>query len=241
MAESLQLTTIYMKILVITSCTGRKKHRPPNQLKYEDFASPEEFHRRTAELKDFKTAAAEMYTGQQHRYLMAGLEKVRKVYGASVVDLHIISAGYGLIAEDEAIVPYNVTFSGLNSGDLFALSNGLQIHKRVETLIAGYDLVFFLLGKEYVQALQLPFEVPNTVPQIFLLGAGYRRLIPDLPNIHFVPAGSGLARKLGVMSVALKGFVFKQLCEVVCREGLSIFEKVKQNPQLILNTVLVNG
>ena len=223
----------FMRILVITSCTGRKKHKSPNQLTYEDFASPERLHRRTAELKDVKAPAAEMYTGQQHRHLMAGLEEIRKIYGSAVVDLHIISAGYGLLAEDDVIVPYNVTFSGLNKGDLLARSNSLQLHKRVETLIAGYDLVFFLLGKEYVQALQLPFEIPNTVTQVFLLGTGYRKLIPDSPNVHFIPTGSSLAHELGVMGVALKGFVFKKICERVCHNGLPVFEKIRHNPQLI--------
>jgi hypothetical protein len=71
-----------MKVLVITTCTGRKKHKPPNQLNYEDFASLKCLRRRTAELKDFKVPAAEMYTGQQHQHLMAGLEEVRKVYGS---------------------------------------------------------------------------------------------------------------------------------------------------------------
>ncbi len=229
-----------MHILVITSCTGRKKHKPPNQLNYEDFDSSERFHRRTVELKGFKVPAAEMYTGQQHQHLMAGLEEVRKVYGLAVIDLHIISAGYGLLAEDDVIVPYNVTFSGLNRGDLLARSDSLQLHEHVETLIAGYDLVFFLLGKEYVQALQLPFEVPDRVTQIFLLGTGYRKLIPDSPNVHFVPAGSDLARELGVMGVALKGFVFKLLCKVIRRDGLQVFEKVRQNPQLIPKIALAN-
>lgn len=229
-----------MRILVITSCTGRKKLKSPNQLKYEDFASPERLHRRTAELKDFKVLAAEMYTGQQHQHLVAGLEEVRKVYGSAVVDLHIISAGYGLLAEDDIIVPYNVTFQNLKTKQLLARSNRFQLHERVETLISGYDLVFFLLGKEYVQALQLPLEVPDTVTQIFLLGTGYKKLIPDSPNVHFVPAGSALARELGVMGVTLKGFVFKQVCDVVRREGLQVFEKVRQSPQGIPDIALAN-
>ena len=229
-----------MRILVVTSCTGRKKYKPSNQLKYEDFASSERLHRRIVALKDFKVPAAEMYTGQQHRYLMAGLEEIGKVYGSAVVDLHIISAGYGLLAEDDVIVPYNVTFSGLNKSDLLARSNSLQLHERVETLVAGYNLVFFLLGEKYVQALQLPFEVPDKVTQIFLLGTGYKKLIPDSPNIHFVPAGSDLARELGVIGVALKGFVFKQVCEAVRRDGLQVFEKIRQNPQRIPNIVLAN-
>ena len=181
-----------------------------------------------------------MYTGQQHQHLVAGLEEVRKVYGSAVVDLHIISAGYGLLAEDDIIVPYNVTFQNLKTKQLLARSNRFQLHERVETLISGYDLVFFLLGKEYVQALQLPLEVPDTVTQIFLLGTGYKKLIPDSPNVHFVPAGSALARELGVMGVTLKGFVFKQVCDVVRREGLQVFEKVRQSPQGIPDIALAN-
>lgn len=222
-----------MRILVITSCTGRKKYKSATQLKYEDFASSDRLDLRTAELKGFKTPAAEMYTGQQHRHLMTGLKEVRKVYGAAVVGLHIISAGYGLLTEDDVIVPYNVTFQGLKRKEILARSNSLQIHERVETLIAGYDLVFFLLGKEYVQALQLPFAVPDTVTQIFLLGDTHRRLIPDLPNIHFVPAGESLRSELNTTQTALKGFVFKKICERVCHNGLPVFEKIRYDPQRI--------
>ena len=222
-----------MRILVITSCTGRKKHKPRNQLKCEDFDSSERLRQRTAELKDFKDSAAEMYTGQQHQYLMAGLKQLRGSYSQTVADLHIISAGYGLLGESEIIVPYNVTFTGLKKPELLACSNSLQLHEGVKTLITDYDLVFFLLGREYVQALQLPFEVSRKVSQIFLLGTGYKKLIPDLSNTHFVPAGSDLARELGVMGVALKGFVFKKICERVCREGLQVFGQIMQNPQLI--------
>ena len=224
-----------MKILVITSCTNRKKYKTRNQLQLEDFLSVERFTARAAELKSFETSAAEMYTGQQHRHLVEGLRAFRQVHESTVVDLHIISAGYGLLAEDDIIVPYNVTFSGLNKSDLEASSNRLQLHERVETLITDYDLVFFLLGREYVQALQLPFEVSRKVSQIFLLGTGYKKLIPDLLNTHFVPVGSDLARELGVMGVALKGFVFKKICEHVCRDGLQVFAQIVQDPQLILD------
>ena len=230
-----------MKILVITSCTSWKKYKPANQLQPEDFLSDKRLTVRSAELRSFETPAARMYTGQQHRHLMAGLEEIRKVYGSAVVDLHIISAGYGLLAEDDVIVPYNVTFSGLNTGDLVVRSNSLQLHERVETLIKDYELVFFLLGEKYVCALQLPFEIPDTVTQIFLLGNTHRKLIPDLPNIHFVPAGESLRSELNTTQTALKGIVFKKICERICRDGLQVFEQVKRNPQQILDFVLANG
>ena len=239
-----------MKILVISSCTSKKlNHNAP---------------------------AAKMYTGQQHTLLMDGVNQVRTRYGQSSLDVAIISAEYGLLNENDVIAPYNVTFQGMKKVEILEKSRRLQLRERVAALIARYDVVFFLLGKEYVQALQLPLGesgsggresrpgglsyresesrpagnksrpgglsyrggVQEKVTQIFLLGAGYRRLIPDAPNVHFVPAGSALSRTLGVMGVALKGFVFKKMCEAVCREGLNLFEEIRQNPQMIRDIVL---
>ena len=232
-----------MKILVISSCTSKKlNHNAP---------------------------AAKMYTGQQHMLLMDGVNQVRTRYGQSSLDVAIISAEYGLLNENDVIAPYNVTFQGMKKTEILERSRRLQLRERVAALIARYDVVFFLLGEKYVQALQLPLEesrpgglsyrgsesgqgenksrpgglsyrggVPESVTQIFLLGAGYRRLIPDAPNVHFVPAGSALSRTLGVMGVALKGFVFKKMCEAVCREGLNLFEELRQKPQMIRDIAL---
>ena len=196
-----------MKMLVITSCTGRKR--------------------------DYKATAAKMYTGPQHILLMEGLKQVWATYGKPTIDLAIISAKYGLLNECDVITPYNITFQSLKKKEILARSNSLQLHERTKALIVPYDLVFFLLGEKYIQALQLPFEVPNTITQIFLLGTGYRKLIPDSPNTHFVPVGRDLALELGVMGVALKGFVFKKMCEILCRDGFQVFENVMRNPQLI--------
>ena len=200
-----------MKRLVISSCTSDKLN--------------------------CEAPAAKMYTGLQHRRLMEGLKQVRQVYGEQAVDLAIVSAKYGLLSECTVIAPYNCTFQGLRTNEILERSQSLQIHERAKALITGYDLVFFLLGNEYVQALQLPFDVPDAVTQIFLLGKTHKRLIPSSPNVHFVPAGSELARELSVMGIALKGVVFKKLCDAVCREGLEVFETVRQNPQLILDLV----
>ena len=229
-----------MEILVIGSCTGDKKHKPANQLRHEDFCSPERLRQRTEEMSAYKEPAAEMYTGQQHRYLMEGLKQVRKIPGQAVVDLHIISAGYGLLSECDVIVPYEVTFQ-TKEREILAQSNSLQIPGRVETLIVDYDLVFFLLGKKYVQALRLPFQVPDTVTQIFLFGKSYRNLIPDSRNVHFVPAGTELANEIKeANNYNLKGLLFKKLCETLCREGLQVFEEIRQNPQMIRDIALGN-
>ncbi len=228
-----------MRILVITSCTDSKKYKPENKLQYEDFASCERLRKRTAELKNFKAPAAKMYTGRQHRPLMEGLEQLRENYGPDVVDLYIISAGYGLLKENKVIVPYDVTF-GKIKGRILELSDSLQIHNKVETLVVDYDLVFFLMGKEYVQALQLPFQVPDTVRQVFLAAPSWKYVFSDhLQNIHVACAGVDLVNQLdGATKHNLKGFVFKRLCEAICRDGLQVFEQIRQNPQKLIGIVL---
>ena len=120
-----------MKRLVISSCTSDKLN--------------------------CEAPAAKMYTGLQHRRLMEGLKQVRQVYGEQAVDLAIVSAKYGLLSECKVIAPYNCTFQGLRTNEILERSHSLQLHERTKVLIRRYDLVFFLLGKEYVQALETPF------------------------------------------------------------------------------------
>ena len=181
-----------------------------------------------------KAPAAELYTGKQNKHLMKGLEQVRRVHGERAIDLAIISEKYGLLGECDVIEPYDCAFQGLKTEDILAQSDRLQIHERTKALIMSFDTVFFLLGKEYVQALRLPFEDSEAITQMFLLGPTHKELIPDLPNLYFIPAGVELARRLGVTNFALKGVMFKRLCEVACREGFGVFETVNR----IRNTIL---
>ncbi len=229
-----------MRILVITSCTSEKKHKTLNQLKYDDFACSERLRKRTAELSNFKAPAAEMYAGRQHRPLMEGLKRLREIYGPDVVDLYIISAGYGLLSEEDIIVPYNVSFSELKKGELLERGNSLKLHQKVTSLISEYDLVFFLLSREYVQALQLCFEVPDTVTQIFLTAPSSKYVFSSfLSDIHVVCTGGDLMGKLDYATrYNFKGIVFKRLCEVICRDGLQVFEQIRENPQMLVEIIL---
>ena len=232
-----------MKILVITSCTSTKKHKPDNQLQIEDFCSPKRLAERTADLKPYEVPAAKMYTGQQHKLVLEGLEQVRGDCAESDIDLSIISAGYGLLRADEPIVPYDVTFTGLRVKELRARSDILGLRRKVGNLIKDYELVFFLLEREYVDALQLPFEDPSEGTQIFLAPPSWnqriRRLSSSHRHIHVVCTEEDLANQLsGANKRNLKGFLFKKVCEAACRDGLQLFEEIRQNPQMIRDIAL---
>ena len=101
-------------------------------------------------------------------------------------------------------------------------------------------LFFYLLGKEYVQALQLPFKIPDTITQIFLAAPSWKNIFSGfLPDIHVVCAGDDLANQLdGATRYNLKGFVFKRLCDAAYRDGLYVFEQIRRNPQMLVKIVL---
>ena len=98
-----------------------------------------------------------------------------------------------------------------------------------------------MLGKPFYEGQRLdkcPFDVPDTVTQIFLIYTwkqGYRRLIPeDLPNCYAVE----LKFDDGFRDIRrAKGSVFRKLCEAACSQGFHVFEDVKKNPQLILDII----
>ena len=230
-----------MKILVISSCSWRQEHPYlSNKLGPQDFNSPDHLDRRTKELWKYKASAANMYKGDEHLYIMKGLGKVRDCYGRRAIDLYIISTGYGLINECTVIVPYDVP----PDKSRVLLEECGRLHKSVEDLIADYDLIFFLLGQKYYNALELhkrPFQVPDTVIQIFLIGKSYKNLMPNSRNARSVPATELVSERDGADNYNFKGLLFKKLCETACREGLQIFDEVRQNPQKTIRDIALGN
>ena len=199
-----------MKILVISPCSSTQKDR--------------------------RAPAIELYEGREHSKVRTGLREVRRhdQYGETTVDLYIISTKHGLIKEDYVIDPYDVPN---NTSPVLNGEGRGKLHQDVEKLIKGYDLVFFLLGGTYVKALQFPFNVPDTVTQVFLIFTrtkGYRNLIPEcLQNCEAVELHAHEFRS----GYIAKGLVFNRLCEAACHTGFHLFEEIKQNPQRLLEIV----
>ena len=102
-----------MRMLVIGSCTGEKNVREcPDVLSLADFDDPSRLGRREAELSAWALRARDLYTGWQHRSMMSGVDAIRQCFGASACSVKIISAGYGLVDEEQLLVPYEATFQG---------------------------------------------------------------------------------------------------------------------------------
>lgn len=224
-----------LKLLVVTSCTGEKKYHPDNQLVQGDFENKEKIPFREKELVDYMTPAGEMYTGMQHLRLMEGIQLLRNQYGRDVVDLSIVSAGYGVVHDEHLVAPYEVTFNTMNSREIAEWSDFLKIHADLNKLIPQYDLVIFLLGDKYLKAIKLPFEDAGSEQKLVFLASGMsKKMIPERPPYYFVEVGQEDAKSFSYGLVGLKGYLFKLFAQDAVKTDSELFTKIFNDPTYII-------
>lgn len=226
-----------LRFLVVSSCTAEKAYSPERQLQIEDFRHPETLLSRERELAPYALPAAEMYTGDQHRWVMEGINLLRGAFGRGVVDLYILSAGYGLIPEDRIIVPYNVTFSEMTSAQLREWAAFLRVRERTHEVIRDYPLVLFLLGDRYLKALGLPLEVRRGQKLLFLSSGSAAKGMATHEGHSALAVGPREATEFGCALVGLKGLLFRHLASVVVEMGLAVLLEVAHCPELWLELV----
>jgi hypothetical protein len=202
-----------MKLLVIGSCTGDKDVRDcPYTLTAEDFEDPRLLRRRESDLEQWMMPASTLYKGWQHRYMMRGIDALRQHYGASSCSVKIISAGYGLVGEQQRLAPYEVTFQGNRPRAVHDRADKLGIPKEIRKAVAGFDVVVFLLGKEYLWSINLPLP-PNEGQRLIFLTSEPKAKIDSRATV--VPAGRSETR-FGAGTVALKGRMFQLFAKGLC-------------------------
>jgi len=225
------------RVLVITSCTGEKRFKPENQLTLADFRNPERLHEREVALANYACSAGEMYTGMQHLRLMEGVQLLRQSYGQDAIDLMILSAGYGLIAEQREIAPYEVTFNAMKGYEVDAWAQSLGIHSSFEQAIQNYDLVFVLLGENYLRSLSLPVATRSDQTIVFFASqAGTQSIYGLAAKTFVVKLSNAEAKHYRYGLVGLKGFLFKRFAEAAI-EKPDLFSLVYDNPEIIYQVI----
>lgn len=220
------------RVLVITSCTGEKRFKPDCQLTIEDFKDEARLKDREAELKDYACPAGKMYTGMQHLRLIEGTQRLRASLGKESLDVSILSAGYGVISEEQVIVPYEVTFNSMTSREVDAWSSHLGVHDEIVSLISDYDLIFFLLGNKYLRAVTLPLDSRADQTFVFLASRGQTDRIQGMAaKTYVMPLSNPEAKHYHYGLVGLKGFLFKQFAEIAASKP-TLLKKVYEIPQM---------
>jgi hypothetical protein len=149
-----------------------------------------------------------MYTGRQHVLMMSGVRRLREGLKQASFDVSIISAGYGLISEARSIAPYDITFQG--KGLPWARDRGtaLKIPSMTRELLSKYQVVFFLLGKEYLSSLGNP-SIPEPGQKFIYFGTAIERFRLPRAGVVVLPAAQAEATRYGGAGVTgIKGRMF---------------------------------
>ena len=195
-----------MRILIITSCTGEKVVGSDRQLTAEDFKMGKtHVTKREKELKDLLRSAGEMYSGEQHVRLMRGVEESRKS-GKNQIDFHVLSAGYGLIAEDRMVAPYEITFATMKTKELREWADTLNVPEDFRKVVSTpYDLAMILLGDNYLTACALDAKLKFGGPTLIFCGTGMAKKLPEMANVRVVSISNPEAKRFSCGLIGLKG------------------------------------
>jgi len=203
-----------MKILVVSSCTGEKKI----EMKTVTCETIDKYGLEGLKNQGLPQLPAwQMYTGKQHLAIVKSVKELRrKKFG---VDWYILSAGFGLIHENEMIAPYECTFNKMKKSEIIERGKKLGINVSFKKLLdENYDVLFSLLGSNYLLPLDLNL-IPETTNAYILCAENQE--IPQKNHIHKVVSSIEQARKLKTILINVKGYQF-----------LSFAKKVKEDYDL---------
>src|SRR5665648_4366 len=224
------------RILVVTSCTGEKLHKPTNELIQDDFRDIVRLKSKEADLSQYRMSAGTLYTGKQHLFLMKGINDYRAQGGR--IDVNILSAGYGMLSEDQLIVPYEVTFSTMKSMDIKLWSMFLNITDDLQKRIEDYDIVVFLLGDRYLQAVNWSsLKTRDDQKLIFLAGKSSKNKFLIKPNCYMLKVSEKEAKVFHSGLIEIKGYLFSLLLNYI-QHDYGLWNDVYQDPNLVRNFIL---
>ena len=206
-------------IRLLSSCTSKKIVESTNALTLEDSREgAEHLRQRKADLKSVQRPAAEMYAGRQHQHMMRGIHQARQAPDAVSIELHIMSAFYGLLEEETPIVPYECTFSNMPKGQIRTWADELNIPDETRTVLAApSDLILILLGKSYVEAVQFDAEMEFGGPTLFFCAQSVADNLPDWPGVKKVALSLTEAKRFSQGLVWIKGWMAEQILLRVAR------------------------
>jgi hypothetical protein len=133
-------------ILVVGSC-GKKKvkqtSKPPTCADLDSLDKVKEWQLKPG----FRVR--ELYTGNQNRELVKGVDLLRQIPDVQV-GFYIISAGFGLVDENETLPAYDCTFSGMKKKEIKDRAELLGIPSDFKKILSSdSDLVYLALGSDY--------------------------------------------------------------------------------------------
>lgn len=190
-----EIETDNLDVLVIDQCSGSKDF--PEDVPVFGADETLQFSREDLLARDNVPgiAARDLYTGRQQQYVQEAVRRLRS--NGHNVERYFISAGFGLVADEDLLPPYEVTFSSMNVSEIRERSAKLHIREDLRCVLkeSDYDVVFFTLGKDYYTSINIDKMVQKV--RADRIGIVFNReLVEDqFDNIDSIPARTGDAKR----------------------------------------------
>jgi len=156
-----------VRFLVVGSCGKKKLYNPDEQPTCSDIDPNHDINYWKKRLQKFCVSARDIYTGPQNTELVKAVDLLRTIAKVEV-QLIIVSAGFGVLQEQDLIPPYDCSFTNMKMAKVRKRSQELKIQSSI-TKIAnkGFDIAYLALGKRYLASLGkdtlLEFQMPTIV------------------------------------------------------------------------------
>ena len=159
-----------MRVVIFIPCSSRKQIKPKKNMCARDLTGGSIGH--VAHSWGIRLSSATQKMHPDRIYCGRSFREGRKAANCLDAELVVISAGYGLVREQDEISPYSLTVA---SGQVDSISR--KIHRSDWSPNAWWKM----LGKNTLAVTDLSLLLTKTKPDLILmsLSAGYTKLIED--------------------------------------------------------------
>ncbi|MFW9795137.1 MAG: DUF6884 domain-containing protein [Candidatus Thorarchaeota archaeon] len=185
-----------MRVLVVGSCGKRKLYNIPEQPACRDINIKHDINHWKRKLLKHLVPARDMYTGHQNTELVKAIDLLRTITNIEV-QFCIVSAGFGMLQEQDLIPPYDCSFTNMSMAEVRMKSQELKLQSSIINEIDnGFDFVYLALGKRYFVALEKDALSKIQVPTILFHGPESDLLIRIPSSAQVVKAFSRRGHKI---------------------------------------------
>jgi hypothetical protein len=209
------------RLAVVIPCSKTKASCP------EAVATPAELAKGSPPLRLAArvVAAKDLYRGRQFRTISNAVDQLLVDRPDIELSLHVVSAGYGLLASGDAVVPYEATL-GSARREWMERGRQLELPDRMKDLITSVDAAIIALGEAYLVACGLPHDW-STDASVLYLSPKVTRVASGTAVIW---AGRREARALKASERDVRGRLLSVLLGRIGAVGMPALDSVPSDP-----------
>ena len=170
-------------------------------------------------------AAKDLYRGRQFRTMSNAFDQLLVDRPDIELSLHVVSAGYGLLASGDPVVPYEASL-GSARREWIERGRQLQLPDRLKDLITSVDAAVIALGEAYLVACGLPHQW-STDASVLYLSPKVTRVASGTAVVW---AGRREARALKASERDVRGRLLSVVLSRIGAAGMSALGSLPSDP-----------